>query len=79
MRDSYFSYQIPTGGDALMRLDYAAIAPVATKALAGVNAALLRAGLDQRLMVLLFLRVSQTNGCAYCVDLHARDYCTAKQ
>jgi hypothetical protein len=29
-----------------MRLNYAAIAPEATKALAGVNAALLRAGLD---------------------------------
>ena len=32
-----------------MRLNYAAIAPEATKALAGVNAALLRAGLDKRL------------------------------
>src|SRR5262249_25541544 len=56
-----------------MRLDYAAIAPEATKALAGVNAALLRAGLDKRLRDLLFLRVSQINGCSYCVDEHARD------
>jgi AhpD family alkylhydroperoxidase len=56
-----------------MRLDYAAIAPEATKALAGVNAALLRAGFDKRLMDLLFLRVSQINGCSYCVDEHARD------
>jgi AhpD family alkylhydroperoxidase len=56
-----------------MRLDYAALAPEATKALAGVNAALLRAGLDKRLMDLVFLRVSQINGCSYCVDLHARD------
>jgi alkylhydroperoxidase family enzyme len=46
-----------------MRLDYAAVAPEAVKALAGVNAALLRAGLDKRLMDLLFLRVSQINGC----------------
>jgi hypothetical protein len=37
-----------------MRLNYAAIAPEATKALAGVNAALLRAGLDKRLMDLFF-------------------------
>src|SRR6266403_4410877 len=58
---------------ASMRLNYAAIAPEATKALAGVNAALLRAGLDKRLMDVVFLRVSQINGCAYCVDLHARD------
>src|SRR2546421_11834682 len=56
-----------------MRLNYAAIAPEATKALAGVNAALLRAGLDKRLMDVLFLRVSQINGCSYCVDEHARD------
>ena len=56
-----------------MRLDYAAIAPEATKALAGVNAALLRAGFDKRLMDLLFLRVSQINGCSYCVDEHACD------
>ena len=56
-----------------MRLDYAAVAPEAVKALAGVNAALLRAGLDRRLMDLLFLRVSQINGCSYCVDQHARD------
>jgi len=47
-----------------MRLNYGAIAPEATKALAGVNAALLRAGLDKRLMDLIFLRVSQINGCA---------------
>ncbi len=56
-----------------MRLDYAALAPEATKALAGVNAALLRAGLAKRLRDLLFLRVSQINGCSYCVDEHARD------
>jgi AhpD family alkylhydroperoxidase len=55
-----------------MRLDYGVKAPEATKALAGVNAALLRAGLDKRLMNLLFLRVSQINGCSYCVDKHAR-------
>ena len=41
-----------------MRLDYAAAAPEAIKALAGVNAALLRADLGKRLMDLLFLRVS---------------------
>ena len=30
-------------------------------------------GLDTRLVNLVFLRVSQINGCAYCVDLHWRD------
>ena len=60
-------------GKASIRLNYATIAPEGTKALAGVNAALLRAGLNKRLMDLLFLRVSQINGCSYCVDEHARD------
>src|SRR5262249_27465717 len=63
----------PKRREQTMRLNYAATAPEATKALAGVNAALLRSGLDKRLMDLLFLRVSQINGCSYCVDLHARD------
>jgi len=56
-----------------MRLNYPAIAPETTRALAAVNAALLRSGLDKRLIDLLFLRVSQINGCSYCVDEHARD------
>jgi AhpD family alkylhydroperoxidase len=56
-----------------MRLNYSAISPEPYKALAGVNAALLRSGLDRRLMNFLFLRVSQINGCSYCVDQHARD------
>ncbi len=56
-----------------MRLNYSAIAPEPGKALASVNAALLHAGLEKRLMDLLFLRISQINGCSYCVDEHARD------
>jgi AhpD family alkylhydroperoxidase len=30
-------------------------------------------GLDRKLIDLVFLRVSQINGCSYCVDLHWRD------
>jgi AhpD family alkylhydroperoxidase len=56
-----------------MRLNYAAVAPEVTKALGKVNVALLRSGFDRRLMDLIFLRVSQINGCSYCVDEHARD------
>ena len=55
-----------------MRLNYPAIAPETTRALAAVSTALLRSGLDKRLIDLLFLRVSQSNGCSYCVDEHAR-------
>jgi AhpD family alkylhydroperoxidase len=61
----------------LVRLNYASIAPETVKALGSANSALLRSGLDKRLIDLLFLRVSQINGCSFCVDLHARDLRTA--
>ncbi|WP_066302787.1 carboxymuconolactone decarboxylase family protein [Arthrobacter luteolus] len=39
---------------------------------AAVRAAALDAGLDRIVMELVNLRVSQLNGCAYCLDLHTR-------
>lgn len=38
-----------------------------------VDAAVLAAGLDQKLAELVKLRVSQLNGCAFCLRLHTRD------
>jgi AhpD family alkylhydroperoxidase len=52
------------------RIDYPTVAPEFYKALNGAHAALLRAGLDKRLVDLVFQRISQINGCAYCVELH---------
>jgi AhpD family alkylhydroperoxidase len=43
------------------------------KALAGVQVSVLRSGLPRSLIDLLYLRASQINGCAYCIDLHSRD------
>jgi len=56
-----------------LRIDYAKVAPDVYKALASTHAALKRSGFDMHLMDLVFQRVSQINGCAYCVDLHGRD------
>lgn len=57
-----------------VRLDFDTHAPAFAKAMAHLdNAAtkeLDRAGIDHRLRELLRLRVSQLNGCAYCVDIH---------
>ena len=36
------------------------------------RAAVAEAGLDRRLVELVNLRVSQINGCAYCLDLHTK-------
>lgn len=38
----------------------------------GVSATAEQAGLDRRLVELVNLRVSQINGCAFCLDLHTR-------
>src|SRR5919202_4950082 len=59
-----------------VRLDFDAHAATFSRALAHLdNAAtkeLDRAGIDHRLRELLRLRVSQLNGCAYCVDMHTQ-------
>ena len=56
-----------------VRIDYAAVAPDVYKALIGAHTALKRSGFDVQLMNLVFQRVSQINGCAYCVDSHGRE------
>ncbi|MBS0561940.1 MAG: carboxymuconolactone decarboxylase family protein [Proteobacteria bacterium] len=55
------------------RLDYEALAGNGMKALAGVYLYVRNSGLPKELLDLAYLRASQINGCAYCVDLHSRD------
>lgn len=54
------------------RLDYRRIAPAAIDALAGINRYLDACGIEAKLRLLVEIRVSQINGCAYCVDMHLR-------
>ncbi|AXF17546.1 carboxymuconolactone decarboxylase family protein [Paraburkholderia caledonica] len=56
-----------------MRLDYNHIAPAGAKALGGVYGYVLQSGLSPVLVDLVYLRVSQINNCAYCLDMHTRD------
>jgi AhpD family alkylhydroperoxidase len=55
------------------RLDYAKIAPAGMKALGGVRAYVAQSSLPPILVDLVYLRVSQINNCAYCLDMHTRD------
>jgi AhpD family alkylhydroperoxidase len=55
------------------RLAYAKASPDGYKAFGGVYVYLQRSGLSQELIDLVYLRVSQINGCAYCIDMHSRD------
>ena len=51
------------------RLAYHALAPRSARALAQFSAAA-GGGLGQRLKELVNLRISQINGCAFCIDMH---------
>jgi AhpD family alkylhydroperoxidase len=55
------------------RIDYAKASPDGFKAFGGVYAMLQISGLPKDLVDLVYLRVSQINGCAFCIDMHSRD------
>lgn len=55
------------------RLQLRKTAPEAMEALGRVEALLAKAPIDARLRHLVKLRVSQINGCAFCVDMHLRE------
>src|SRR3954469_17900732 len=55
------------------RLDYHQIAPAGVKALGGVYSYIVQSSLSPVLVDLAYLRVSQINNCAYCLDMHTRD------
>ena len=58
------------------RLNHHAVAPQARQALAPRYSYVKECGLDIALLDMIWLRISQINGCAYCVDLHYRDALT---
>jgi AhpD family alkylhydroperoxidase len=55
------------------RMNYHAAAPAGMQALGTVYGYVRHSGLPSRLIDLVYLRVSQINGCAYCIDMHSRD------
>lgn len=56
------------------RINWFQAAPEGAKALGGIHHYVTTGtNLPAELTQLVFLRVSQINGCAHCVDLHARD------
>ena len=58
----------------MTRLTWYEVAPEGAKALFGVHHYVTKnTSLPEELIHLVFLRVSQINGCAHCIDLHSRD------
>ncbi|HTE00663.1 MAG TPA: carboxymuconolactone decarboxylase family protein [Mucilaginibacter sp.] len=45
----------------------------AMKALYGLGAYLAKSPVEKSLLNLIYFRVSQVNGCAYCLDMHSKD------
>jgi len=55
------------------RLDFRKASPPASEAMNGLHAFVRNCGLDHGLLELVKLRASQLNGCAHCIDMHAKE------
>jgi AhpD family alkylhydroperoxidase len=55
------------------RAPYETLAAEGMRALGGVYTYVARCGLEKPLVDLVYLRASQINGCAYCIDAHTHD------
>jgi len=55
------------------RLAWTTLAPAQFKSLYAVSQSLAESSLGSKLIELVQTRVSQINGCAYCLDMHARE------
>ena len=55
------------------RLNYVEAAPNGYRAMAALNRYVEDCGLEPGLLELVRMRVSQINGCAYCLDMHSKD------
>jgi len=54
------------------RLPYSALSPEAYRGFGATKAALEKSPLGKQLLELVWLRMSQINGCAFCLELHAK-------
>jgi AhpD family alkylhydroperoxidase len=59
--------------DFKQRLQHTKLAAPAFNALIKASEAVHTSGVDPKLVELIFLRVSQINGCAFCADMHSHD------
>jgi AhpD family alkylhydroperoxidase len=55
------------------RINIAKISPAAYRAMAGLEQYIHSTNLEPKLVHFLKFRVSQINGCAYCLDMHSKD------
>ncbi|HEV7644118.1 MAG TPA: carboxymuconolactone decarboxylase family protein [Pyrinomonadaceae bacterium] len=56
-----------------MRIEYNKVAPEAFRAMFGLEQYLSKSEVEPSLLLLIKFRVSQINGCGYCLDMHSKD------
>src|SRR3954469_5083168 len=59
--------------DTAARISLPRVLPAGYEALSALDAPVHATGLEPTLLALVQLRVSQLNGCAYCLDMHATE------
>ena len=55
------------------RIDFLKVSPAAMKTMLDMEAYLARSSIERPLLHLIKMRVSQINGCTYCLDMHSKD------
>lgn len=55
------------------RFDFTHASPAASRAMYGLTQYVHQSGLEESLLNLVYMRSSQVNGCAYCLDMHWKD------
>ncbi len=55
------------------RMDFRQASPQGAKTMAELHAFIHKCGLEPSLLELVKLRASQINGCAHCIDMHAKE------
>lgn len=55
------------------RLNFHAVGAPVFKAMSGLGIHLAKSPVEQSLLKLIYFRVSQLNGCAFCLDMHAKE------
>jgi AhpD family alkylhydroperoxidase len=64
---------LATGGSMQPRFDFAKGTPGGVHAMLALTRSVHESGLARPLLDLVFMRASQINGCAYCIDMHSKD------
>lgn len=55
------------------RIEFTRVSPGAIHAMLGLEKYVHESGLEESLLLLVKMRASQINGCAYCLDMHSKD------